>query len=402
MPVLWLNKREERRIIAGHLWVFSNEVDQKKSPLKTFQSGQFASLMAASGKSLGLVYVNPHSLICARLVTRKTDLKFDTSFIKHRLNIALSLRQRLFSEPFYRLVYGDSDFLPGLVIDRYDDKFVVQIGTAGMESLKTDIVKALKDLFKPQLIVFRNDSRIREMENLPLYKEVAYSTLTEFSATSQSIPLQLIENNATFRIDVLTGQKTGWFYDHRMNRQRLLNYVKGKTVLDLFSYVGGWSIQAAVAGAKQVTAVDSSAKAIELLKHNAQQNNCQQVSAIVSDVFDYLKQLREEKQKFDIVIVDPPAFIKRKKDLRKGSQAYLRLNQMAMQVCEHDAILVSASCSHHLSKSSLLNILSQAARHIDRDLQVLESGQQGPDHPIHPAIVETDYIKSYITRVLRR
>lgn len=394
LPILCLKKGEERRITQGHLWIFSNEIDKQKSSLKLFEPGEQAVLQAANGKILGLVYVNPNSLICARILSRRVDRYFDHSFFTHRLKVALSLRERLFSKPFYRLVYGESDFLPGIVIDRFDDSLVVQITTAGMEQLKDELLIALEKVLKPRCIIFRNDSSNREMENLPLYTEVPLGDAPE--------TVELEENGTRFVTDLIHGQKTGWFYDHRSNRERLCRYVKGKRVLDLFSYVGGWGIQAATAGASEVTCVDASERAINLAQASAELNGVSTFETRVSDVFDYLKQLREERQKFDVVIADPPAFIKRKKDLKAGSQAYFRLNQMALQVCEKDAILLSASCSFHLAESQLHQTLGQVSRHLDRDLQILETGCQGPDHPVHPAIPETKYIKSFICRVLRR
>ena len=398
---LCLKKGQERRITAGHLWVFSNEIDQQKTPLKVFSAGDYAVLLSYSGKTLGLVYVNPHSLICARLLSRKADFEFNHSFIKHRINIALSLREKIFAKPFYRLVYGESDFLPGLVIDRYGDNFVVQITTAGIESVKDEVTLALKKIFNPRLILYRNDTNSRKLENLEQYKEVAFSS-DGLESEPESINLELIENECRFAIDVFNGQKTGWFYDHRVNRGSLQKYVKDKKVLDLFSYVGGWGVTMANAGASEVTCVDSSAHALSMAEQNAKLNQCSQLSTIESDAFEFLKTCRAERRKFDVVIVDPPAFIKRKKDLKKGTQAYFQLNKMAMQLCHKDAILVSASCSHHLAKQELIKIITQASGHIDRDCQIIETGQQGPDHPIHPAIPETEYIKSYICRVLLR
>jgi len=394
LPVLCLKKGQDRRIIQGHLWVFSNEIDKQKSSLKLFEPGQQAVLQASNGKPLGLVYVNPNSLICARILSRKIERHFDQSFFSHRIKIALSLRERLFAKPFYRLVYGESDFLPGLVIDRFGSILVVQITTAGMEVLKDELLAALEKVLKPSCVIFRNDSKSRELEHLSLYTEVPLGNAPEL--------VELEENNTRFVTDLLAGQKTGWFYDHRSNRERLSHYVKDKTVLDLFSYVGGWGIQAATAGAASVTCVDASQKAIQLAEQSAQLNAYNNLETHVSDVFDFLKQLREERQKFDVVISDPPAFIKRKKDIKAGGQAYFRLNQMAMQVCAKDGILLSASCSYHLAEQQLQQTLGQVSRHLDRDMQILETGCQGPDHPVHPSIVETKYIKSYICRVLQR
>jgi 23S rRNA (cytosine1962-C5)-methyltransferase len=389
---LRLKKKEERRLHAGHLWVFSNEVDVAHTPLTGFEPGQLVSIEASNGAVLGTGYVNPHSLICARLVSRDPHYVLDQSLLVHRLNIALSLRERLFDKPYYRLVFGEGDALPGLVVDRFGDVLVAQLTTAGMERVKAEVVNALRKVIKPRAIVLRNDTSSRALEGLPNYIETALGEAPEL--------VRLEENGVLFDISVLAGQKTGWFYDHRMNRARMQRYVKDRRVLDVFSYSGGWGVQAAAAGASEVVCVDSSQTALEQLRHNVSINGVtERVIGIQADAFDALKSLRAERQKFDVVILDPPAFIKRKKDLKQGLQAYHQLNQMAMQVLAKDAILISASCSYHLEPNALQDLLLQTSRHLDRSLQILEQGQQGPDHPIHPAIPEGRYLKAFFARV---
>ena len=394
LPSLSLKPREDKRLKSGHLWIFSNEVDVVKTPLNNFQPGQVVLVETSQGKPLGPGYVNPHSLICARLISRDTAYVLDKSLLIHRLNIALSIRERLFAKPYYRLVYGESDGLPGLVVDRFGDHLVVQINTAGMERVKEDIIIALEKVIQPKSITLRNDSSGRAMENLENYIEIAMGEVPAL------IPIE--ENEAKFEISVTSGQKTGWFYDHRLNRQRTQAYVKNKRVLDVFSYIGAWGIESAIAGAAEVVCVETSETAIEHLRHNAGINRIeQQISVLHGDAFDTLKALREQQEKFDVIVLDPPAFIKRKKDVKEGTLAYRRLNQMAMQVLANDGILVSASCSYHMHKETLLTTLWEASRHIDRHLQILEQGHQGPDHPIHPAIPETEYLKAFISRVTR-
>lgn len=392
---LKLKKNEDRRLRAGHVWVFSNEVDTAATPLTAFAPGDPVIIHAADGKPLGSGYVNPHSLICARLVSRDPDLLLNQSLIVHRLNVALSLRARLYDAPYYRLVFGDSDGLPGLVVDRYDDVLVVQIATAGMERVKGEIVGALEKVLRPRAILFRNDGASRELEGLERYVEAGLGEVPE--------TVRLTEAGVAFDVPLFAGQKTGWFFDQHSNRLRLRHYVRGCRVLDMFSYIGAWGLQAASAGAAEVTCVDSSAKAIGWIEHNAKLNasasQCA-VRTLEADAFDALRDLRAAREKFDVVIVDPPAFIKRKKDIREGTQAYRRLNQMAMQVVAKDGILVSASCSYHLARDTLLGLLLQASRHLDRNLQVIEQGQQAPDHPIHPAIPETAYLQAFFCRLL--
>ncbi|MDZ4261005.1 MAG: class I SAM-dependent rRNA methyltransferase [Pseudomonadota bacterium] len=390
---LQLKKSESRRLRAGHLWVFSNEVDTKVTPLEQFEPGQDVEVVDEKGKFMGHGYVNPHSLICARLVSRDPKHGLDASLLVHRINVALSLRQRLFADPYYRLVYGESDGLPGLVIDRFGDVVSVQITTAGMERRKDEIIAALEKTLKPTTIILRNDSSIRALEGLPAYVETALGEVPEF--------LDVIENGCRFQADTLTGQKTGWFYDHRLNRQRASQYAKGMRVLDVFSYLGGWGIPAAVSGAKEVVFVDDSARALELVHHNAALNNVgDKVSTLAGDAFEILRGLRDERQHFDMIILDPPAFIKRRKDAANGLEAYRRINSLAMSLLERDGILVSASCSYHLPREGLHDLLLKSSRHMDRNLVLLEQGHQGPDHPVHPAIQETSYLKSFICRVL--
>lgn len=390
---LRLKKHEDRRLHSGHTWVFSNEVDTKITPLDTFEPGEACVIEEASGRAIGSGYVNPATLISARLVSRDPTMLLDQSLITHRLNVALSLRDRLFDKPYYRLVFGDSDGLPGLVVDRFADVLVAQITTAGMERLKVEVIAALDKVVKPAAILLRNDSSMRAMENLPSYIETAHGEVPEW--------LALEENGLRFEAPLARGQKTGWFYDHRMNRARLAHYVKGKRVLDVFSYLGAWGVQAAAAGAESVLCVDSSALALEGVTRNA---NLNQVEARVQtrqvDAFDMLKELRAARERYDVVILDPPALIKRRKDTKEGTLAYQRLNQMAMQVLAKDGILVSCSCSYHLERSTLRELLLKNSRHLDRFIQIVEEGHQGPDHPMQPAIPETAYLKTFFARVL--
>jgi 23S rRNA (cytosine1962-C5)-methyltransferase len=342
---------------------------------------------------LGTGYLNPHSLICARLISRHEEEYLNRTLLVQRLNQALSLRNHLFEKPFYRLVYSESDGLPGLVVDRFGDVLVVQISTAGMECVRSDIVSALEEILKPRAIVFRNNSPIRNLEGLDNYIEVVSGTLPA--------AVLMEENGAQFQVPVLDGQKTGWYYDHRMNRARLSHYVKRQRVLDVFSYGGGWGIQAAVAGAQEVWCVDSSQKALQDVQQNAELNGVsEKVKTLQGDAFEVLKKLKEEQQKFDVVILDPPAFIKRKKDLKEGEQAYHRLNQKAMQVLNQKGFLISASCSLHLQRQTFANLIWTTSRRLNRHLQLLEQGYQSPDHPVHPVIPETDYLKTFIFYVI--
>lgn len=393
LPRLRLKTNSDRRLKGGHLWVFSNEVNIEETPLTALQAGQEVVIESAQGKALGLATVSPNNLICARLHSRDTAHPLDKSLLVHRFKVALSLREKLFDKPFYRAVYGDSDLLPGLVVDRFGDHLVVQTSTPGMELAREAIVEALIQVFKPTGILFKNDNAARKLEGLESYVEVAHGDVPE--------RVSLEENGVRFEAPVWHGQKTGWFYDHRMNRARLAPYVAGKRVLDLYSYIGGWGVQAAVFGASEVMCVDSSAPALDLVEHNAQLNGVAEKMAVVEgDVMDALRELKSGGEKFDVVIADPPAFIKKRKDVRNGEAAYRRLNEQAMRLLNKDGILVSASCSMHLAEDSLRDILLASSRHLDRHLVIAERGFQGADHPLHPAIPETGYIKAYFCRVL--
>lgn len=393
LPVVRLLSQCDRRIKGGHLWVYSNEIDHAATPVKNWLPGTLALLQSASGQVLGRVYVNPHSLICCRLLTRDGDAEPSSTWFEQRLRQALALREAVYAKPYYRLVYGDSDGLSGLVVDRFGDYLVAQLNTAGMDALREPLLAALIKVFQPKGVLWRNDSSQREMEGLTDNTvSVAYGEWPQH--------LLLEENGTPFQISASQGQKTGWFYDHRENRRELQRWVKGQRVLDLFSYVGGWGLQCLAAGAVSLTAVDASASALAQLQENARLQACaDQVTCIEDNVFVVLDTLLAEGQKFDVVIADPPAFIKRKKDVPKGLAAYKKLNTLAMRLVRPNGLLMSASCSMHLDEGELIDVVRAAGRHVDRHPQLLFRGGQGPDHPVHPAIAETAYLKACLFRI---
>ena len=391
LPSLILKKHAHRRLRAGHLWVFSNEVDTARTKLTAFAPGVAVEIREHGGGFLGRGDVNPNSLICARILSRDEHHPPDRAWLVQRLNLALALRARLYPRPFYRLAFGESDGLPGLVVDRYGEVLVAQITTAGMERMKDDIVAALVTALKPAGILWRNDVSIRELEGLSLYADTAYGTVPE--------RIIVEEHGRKFEVALAGGQKTGWFFDQHDNRGRLARYVPGRRVLDVFSYVGAWGIQALAWGAREALCMDSSAGALALAEHNAALNGVH-VGVHKADAFDGLRALHAAGEKFDVVILDPPAFVKRKKDLAAGRDAYRRLNQLGMQLLAHDGLLISCSCSHHLPADELLAAIQSAARHVNREAQLLERGAQAADHPVHPAIPETAYLKAFFVRVL--
>jgi 23S rRNA (cytosine1962-C5)-methyltransferase len=262
-----------------------------------------------------------------------------------------------------------------------------------MERMKDDIASAVEKVLRPRAMVWKNSGSVRALESLPEYVEAAIGAVPE--------SLTVEEGGLRFAIDFAHGQKTGWFYDQHANRDRLAPYVRDARVLDVFSYAGAWGIRAAAFGAREVVCVDASAAAVAAIGANAARNHlAERVRAVGADAFDELKRLRAARERFDVVILDPPAFVKRKKDFAEGRLAYRRINEAAMQLLGKDGVLVTCSCSYHMPRAALLDAVNQGARHLDRQVQVLEQLQQAPDHPIVPAIAETDYLKGYVARVL--
>jgi 23S rRNA (cytosine1962-C5)-methyltransferase len=394
MKPLRLRRNEERRLRAGHLWVYSNEVDVSQTPLGSFEPGEPVQVQDSRGAPIGAGYVNPRSLICARLLGRDPDTMLDVELLRGRISRALASREQIYPEgPYYRLVHAESDGLPGLIVDRFGDVLVAQVTTAGMERARAELLQALVEVVRPAAILLRNDTASRSLEGLESYVEEAYGSVPE--------SVEIRENGVRFSVPLTGGQKTGWFYDHRENRARLGRYVRGRRVLDVFSYAGGWGVQAAVRGAEQVVCLDSSAPALALASESADLNGvADRVETLQGDAFDALRDLHAARERFDVVVLDPPAFIKRRKDQKQGEQAYHRVNRLALELLAPAGVLVSASCSFHFPRDALLNAVLRASRDAGRDLQILEEGHQSPDHPVHPAIPETSYLKAFFARAL--
>ena len=388
---LVLRKGADRRLRGGHLWVYSNEIDSKLTPLGQFKSGDLVCVRSAEGKALGSAYMEPQSLICARVYASGKQRPLDETLFGERLQSALAIRESAFTEPCYRLVYGDSDTLPGVVIDRFGDYLVVQLNNAGMERYREPLLAALISTLQPLGILLRGDSRSRREQGLPEDIEVVYGEVPEL--------LELEENGVRFQAPAYTGPKTGWFYDHRMSRARLAPWVSGKSVLDVYSYIGGWGIQAAAFGASRVCCLDSSAQALDGVVINAGLNKVQdRVTVRRGSAPETMADMHGEGQQFDVLVLDPPAFIQRKKDLKKGFAAYRRIIELGLRLLAPGGLLVAGSCSVHLSRADLMSAMQQAAVRADCQLRIVEQGGQGPDHPIHPAIPETEYLKAIFAR----
>jgi 23S rRNA (cytosine1962-C5)-methyltransferase len=391
LPPLLLKPQEERRLQAGHLWIFSNEVNVAATPLTGFAPGEHVQVRSSHDRFLGYAYVNPRTLISARLLGRDPDYPPGKSLLVHRFKVALALRERLYPAPFYRLAFGEADLLPGLVVDRYGDVLVAQIGTAGMEAMKSEILEALMQVIDPQSVLWKNDSPVRELEGIERYVETAFGQVPDM--------IEVPEGGVIFRVPLASGQKTGWFFDQAANRALVARHARDARVLDVFSYAGSFGLQAARAGAAEVTCVDSSAPALEAAAETAAANGLE-AELLKGDAFDMLEALHADRRKFDFVIVDPPAFIKRRKDHPKGLAAYRRLNQLAMQLLDRDGLLLTCSCSYHLAPGELTDSIQRASRHLGRFAQLIAVGAQAPDHPVHPAIDETRYLRAFLFRVI--
>ncbi len=390
---LFLRAGSDRRLRGGHLWVYSNEVDTRRNPLAEFGAGDVVCVRSSGGQVLGSAYMEPHALICARLYAVGERVALDRPLLERRLADALKAREAVFPQPCYRLVYGDSDLLSGIVIDRFGDYLVVQLNNAGIERCLEPLTAALVALLNPAGILLRRDSRSRREQGLSVESEVIHG------AVPDEIALQ--ENGVKFLAPVHHGQKTGWFYDHRLSRARLAQWVGGRSVLDVYSYIGGWGVQAAAFGAREVCCLDSSKPALEGVMVNAGLNGlADRVVTRQGSAPETMAAMAAEGLCFDVVILDPPAFVQRRRDLKKGITAYRRINQLGLQLLQPGGLLVSASCSMHLSRPDLVAALQQAAVRAGCQVRIVEQGFQGPDHPIHPAIPETEYLKTLFARKL--
>jgi len=378
---VYLKKNEDRRIKQGHIWVYSNEVDTKRSPLAAYSPGENVQVRRTDGQILGSGTINGHSLIAIRLHAFRPDLRLE-EVLEARLEQALALRSSFFADPYYRLVNAEGDGLPGLIIDRYADLAVVQLNAAGVDSLKTQIISWIGAHGMKNIYV-RNQSAAREREGLLAYAE-------EHGSVGETGVVQ--ENGCRYYFSIKSGQKTGWFYDQRRNRARALELLRGGDVLDLFSYVGGFGLLLASRAA--VTCVDSSAGALENARRSAVEQNLK-LNAVVADVSEYLS---AEGPAFDSIILDPPALIKRKKDFAAGYRKYVALNAQALKRLRSGGFFYSASCSSYLTGLDLRQVLLEAAQRSACQLQILEATGAGEDHPTHPALAETVYLKGFFCR----
>jgi 23S rRNA (cytosine1962-C5)-methyltransferase len=384
-PRLNLLAGQDRRLRAGHPWVFSNEL-QMDAAAKALQPGEVVCLFTAIGRPLALAHFNPHSLIAARVLTRNKDATLDARFLERRVTRALRLREKLFEKPYYRLVHAEADGLPGLVVDRFGDVLVCQLNSAGMARLEEPLLDALQSVSAPRAVVLRNDSPVRELEGLALEVRVARGELAG--------PIELVENDLTFLADPLEGQKTGWYYDQRDNRAFAARLARGGRVLDLYSYSGGFGLAAASAGAKQVLAIDRSQGGLDLAQASALRNGLSESLAVLrQEGFAALDRLAADKQRFDLVIADPPAFVKSKRDLKPGLRGYRKLARACGALVAEAGFLAIACCSHNVAADAFADEVHRGLRDAGRGARLLRHAGAGADHPGHPALPESGYLK---------
>lgn len=387
---LILRRGEDRRVRGGHPWIFSNEVEEWQGPV---EDGGLVEVLDPRGAFLGRAYVNRHSLICARLLTRGRD-EIDAAFFVKRLERAKRLREISYpGEAAVRMVYGESDQLPGLVVDRYGDVLAVQVLTRGMEARMEPLRQALEQVFEPTGVVLVADSPLRKLEGLDQRREVWWGEVPE------RVPVTV--SGFALEVDILHGQKTGLFLDQRENRKRAETRAAGRTALDVFCYQGEWAMSMARGGAESVLAVDSSEPALTLARGHVERNGLtDRVQFMRMDAFDAMRRLEREGRRFGMIALDPPALIKSRKSIAAGARAYREHNRVAMSLLEEDGILVTCSCSHHLDDDMFRQLLLEAARASKRPMRILDWAGEAPDHPRLLAVPETHYLKCAVLQAL--
>jgi 23S rRNA (cytosine1962-C5)-methyltransferase len=390
-PVLRLGSGQGRRLRAGAPWVFSNEIAMRPE-YRRLEPGLLVRLDADDGARLGTFMFNPHSLIAARLLDRDPAAAIDAAWLRVRLAAALRLRELVCGGVFYRLVHAEADGLPGLVLDRFDDVVVLAANTAGMDRLTPLIVTVLTELLPLRAVVARNDSGSRRLEGLP-------DSVTLLRGTDPAVVVQ--EAGVRFPIDPLAGQKTGWFFDQRGNRDRVAALAAGARVLDVFCHTGGFGLRCAAAGAASVTLVDSSAPALELAMQAAALNGFgERVVARRDDAFDAMTALAAAGERFDIVVCDPPAFARSRKDAEAGLRAYGRMARLAAPLVAPGGFLLVASCSYHAALEPWAAQIAFGLHRARRDGRILATTGAGPDHPVHPHLPETAYLKAQLLQLV--
>lgn len=384
--VVTLKKNEEKRILTGNGWVYANEVAKITGKDK---NGSLATVVSSDGRFIGKGYINHLSKILVRIFIR--DERSDEEVIRERLRKAVNLRKRLGFSSCYRAVYAEADLLPGLVVDKYGEALSVQFLTLGMDLRKDFIVECLKEIFAPRAIIERSDVAVRQKEGLPLKKGVIFG--------EDISRIETEENGLKLSIDLIDGQKTGYFLDQKENRFALRRYAKDKSVLDCFCNAGGFGLNAAAAGAKTVTFLDISPVALSEVNKNASLNGITNIQTIECDVFEKLREYKAEKKKFDLIVLDPPAFCKSGEDVAAALKGYKDINVLAMKLLNDDGILVSSSCSHFVTPTMFKRMLAESAASAGKRAKILEERGQSPDHPVLLGADESAYLKFVILSV---
>jgi 23S rRNA (cytosine1962-C5)-methyltransferase len=390
-PVLRLMAGRHKRVKAGHPWVYSNEIVMDAAA-KQLAPGTIVRLEAGSGEPLGLAMFNPRTLIAARVLERNPGAVIDRAFLTGKIAAALTLRERIYPGGYYRLIHAEADGLPGLIVDRYGDLCVIQANTAGMDRLLPDLIATLETVVEPRTIVLRNDAGARQLEGLAEDVRLVKGSLDGLT--------EVYEYGAPYYADLREGQKTGWFYDQRDNRALVARMASGARVLDGYAYIGGFGISCARAGAREVTILDRSALSLDLAAQSARRNGVETVCRFTkADVFTELERLSAAGERFDIVIVDPPAFVKSKKDLQAGVRGYRKLARLAAPLAAPGGLLFIASCSHNVDRATFDEQVARGIDDADRSARILYEGGAGLDHPVHPALPETAYLKASLLQL---
>jgi 23S rRNA (cytosine1962-C5)-methyltransferase len=384
-PAVLLQPGHHRRAAQGHPWIYSNEITMS-SAAKALAPGTLVTMLTATGDALGVAMFNPHTLISARFLDRDAGRVIDRGFFAARLIAALHVRERIYAAPFYRLIHAEADGLPGVVVDRFDDVLVAEINTAGIDRLEAELLAACAQVLQPRAIVLRNDSEARTIEGLPPRQRI----IGELAG-----PIAVDENGVRFLADPVGGQKTGWFYDQRENRRVVAGVSAGARVLDLYCFTGGFAINAARAGACEVIGIDRSEPALKLARGAA---DCNRVASICrferAQVFEKLESLAAARERFDIVIADPPAFAKSRKDLGAGLRGYRKLTRLAASLVAPGGMLFLASCSHNVAAADFAEAVRRGLHDAGRFGRILLRSGAAPDHPLHPALPESGYLKA--------
>lgn len=385
---VYLKKNEEKRIVAGHPWVFANEVARIEGKDK---NGSLATVYDFNGRYIGKGYINHLSKILVRIFIRDDSMP-DYEYYKTAISKANDYRLKLGFKNSYRVVFGESDNLPALIVDKYDDILSVQFLSLGIDKNKDLIIRALVEIFNPKGIYERSDVAVREKEGLPLFKGKIYG---EFNTK-----IVIEENGLKMIADVENGQKTGYFLDQKENRFALRKYASGD-VLDCFCNVGGFALNAAAAGAKNVIALDISQSALDTVAENAKLNGLPNVHTLQGDVFEVLRQFKKEGKTFDTIVLDPPAFCKSASEVKNAYKGYKDINILGMKLVKDGGFLISSSCSHYMTFPLFQNMLTDAAKEIGRKARIVEIRTQASDHPSMLSTDESLYLKFFVLQILK-